>query len=89
MTVIPFAPSALANFETQVTLDGNLYTLICTFNAYGQRYYFSLYDLNQSLVLSRPIVASPDDFDIDLIRYFFTTSTMVFRGSSQSFEITP
>ncbi len=89
MTTIPFAPSALANFETQVTLDDNLYTMICTFNAYGQRYYFTLYDLNQTPVLSRPIVASPDDFDIDLVTYFFTNSTLLFRGSSQAFEITP
>lgn len=89
MTVIPFNPSPAANFEFQATLDGNLYTVICTFNAYGQRYYFAIYDLTQTVVLSRPLIESPDDFDINLIAIFFQTSTLVFRDSSQSVEITP
>lgn len=89
MTVVAFNPSAASNFQFQATLDGNLYTVICTFNAYGQRYYFTIYDLTQTVILSRPIIASPDDFDIDLISLFFTSSSMVFRDSSQSFEITP
>jgi hypothetical protein len=87
-TFVKFNPSPSSNFQFQATLDGNLYTVICTFNAYGQRYYFTIYDLTQTVILSRPIIGSPDDFDIDLIALFFD-STMIFRESSQTFEIAP
>ncbi len=87
-TIVKFDPSPASNFQFQATLDGNLYTVICTFNAYGQRYYFTIYDLTQTAILSRPIIESPDGFDINLIALYFA-STMVFRESSQSFEIAP
>lgn len=85
-TLIPFNPAPSANFQFQVTLDKAPYNVICTFNPYGQRYYINVYDLNQELQLSRPLVASPDDYDISLTLGYFTTK-LVFRDLSQTFEV--
>lgn len=84
--VIPFIESATANFQFQATIDGQVYNIVCTFNAYAQRYYVGIYDLSQNLVMLRPMVASPDWFNINLGAGYFTDS-IVFRDSSQSFEI--
>jgi len=84
--VTPFAPSSSANFQFTATLDGNPYTVICTFNTYGQRYYINIFDSSQARVLTRPVVGSPDDYDISLTLGFFTTK-IVFRESTQSFEV--
>lgn len=84
--VIPFTPSAVANFSFQATLDGAQYNCVCTFNSYGQRYYLSIYDLAQNLVLSRPVAASPDTYNLSLTLGYFDTS-IIFRDSNQSFEI--
>lgn len=84
--IIPFAPSDSANFQFQPTLDGVQYNCICTFNAYAQRYYFSVYDLSGALIVTRPVIASPTFYNIDLLGGYFDT-TMIFRDSSQSFEI--
>lgn len=87
MTIlIPFNPAPNANFQFQCTLDGAPYNVICTFNAYGQRYYINVYDLTGTLILSRPIIASPFFYNVDLIDGFFE-ETMIFRETSQEFEI--
>lgn len=87
-TIIPFNPSINANFQFQATLDEDVYNVICTFNAYGQRYYVNVYDLAQNLVFSRPAVASPDTFNISLTIGFFTT-VMIYRESLTAFIIDP
>jgi hypothetical protein len=84
--IIPFNPSPAANFQFQATLDGSPYNVVCTFNAYAQRYYFSVYDLSGNLIVSRPVVASPSFFNTNLLAGYFTTS-MIYRDSSQEFEI--
>ena len=43
-TLINFNPAPTANFQFNPTLDGNDYVAICSWNAYGQRYYVSIYD---------------------------------------------
>lgn len=87
-TLVNFNPSTNANFQFNPTLDGITYVAICTFNLYGQRYYINIYDNYGNLIMVRPIIASPDNYDINIVKGFFTTSTMVFRASSQNFEIT-
>lgn len=85
-TIIPFNPSLNANFQFQCTLDGAPYNVICTFNPYGQRYYITIYDLTGQQILSRPLIASPSFANVSLTLGYFET-TMVFRESSQVFEI--
>ena len=84
--IIPFLPDSNANFQFQATLDGEQYNCVCTFNAYGQRYYVSVYDLFGGLIFSRPIIASPSFYNVSLTFGYFDT-TMVYRESSQAFEI--
>lgn len=87
-TYVPFVPSAVNNFQFQPTLDGNQYTAIITWNLFGARYYLNLYDLKSNLVLSIPLIISPDNYDISMTKGYFT-STLIFRDSTQMFEISP
>jgi len=41
------------------------------------------------LIVTNPVVASPDNFDINLVFGYFQTSKLVYRASSNNFEITP
>jgi hypothetical protein len=87
-TVTSFRPTATSLFQFQPTLDGQVYTAVTTWNVYGQRWYINIYSLNGSLVVAQPLIASPDDADISLTAGYFD-SVMVFRESSQQFEVSP
>lgn len=87
-TVVPFQPSSTSNFQFNLTLDGGSYIAICTWYAYGARYYVSIYDTFKNLIVVRPIVGSPDGYDINLVFGYFTTSKLIYRVSTQSFEVT-
>jgi len=89
MTVIPFQPSSTANFQFNPVLDGITYVAICTYNNYSPRYYINIYDTNNVLILSRPIIASPDYYDINIVQGYFKTSKLVYRASNRSFIVTP
>lgn len=84
--VTPFQPSSTANFQFSATLDGAPYTVICWFNVSGQRYYINVIDSSQTRVLTRPVVGSPDWFDISLTAGYFTTK-IVYRVSTGNFEV--
>jgi hypothetical protein len=88
-TVTPFQPTATQAFAFTPTLDGAQYNLIVTWNLAGARWYFNLYDLSGNLILAAALIASPDDFDINLVQQYFETSTLAFRESSNSFEVSP
>jgi hypothetical protein len=85
-TLIQFNPSPSANFRFSPSLDGRTYNAVCTWNAYGCRYYLSIYDVLGNLQLSLPLIASPDDGNINLTQGYFDTA-IVFRASSNNFEI--
>ena len=89
MTLIPFNPSAYANFQFNPELDGVTYIGIVTWNLYGERYYINIYNNNGTLIVTNPLIASPDDYDINLVFGYFQTSKLVYRASSNSFEISP
>lgn len=89
MTPYPFQPSNVAPFQFQPTLDGQSYVVIVTWNLFGQRYYFNVYDLQQSLIVSAALVGSPPHADIDLLAGYFESSTMIYRASSATFEVSP
>ena len=88
-TIINFNPSATANFQFNCTLDDKACVVVCVYNNYSPRYYFNVYDSARNLLLTRPIIGSPDDYDIDMLFGYFTTSKMIYRVSSNNFEITP
>lgn len=88
-TLIQFNPVEGSNFQFNCTLDGQPYTAIITWNFYSPRYYINIYDTGGNLIVINPLTGSPDNFDIDLIFGYFTTSTLVYRVSSNNFEINP
>ena len=87
-TYVNFTPSATANFQFIATLDGSPCTIVCTWSAYGQRYYFNVYDMQQNILLSRPLTGSPDNYSINLLAGVFITSSIVYRVSSNNIELT-
>jgi hypothetical protein len=88
-TIVNFKPTGSTPFSFNATLDSNPYVITIPWNAYGLRYYINIYDTSNNLVMVKPLIASPDTYNINLLFGYFTTSTLVFRDSSQNFEITP
>ena len=86
MTVVNFTPNPYSNFQFQATLDGANYTVVVTWNLYGQRYYISIYTLTNHLVVISPLIGSPLDYDISLTAGYFDTK-LVYREPMQQFEI--
>jgi hypothetical protein len=58
-TITNFAPTVLAPFQFQATLDGVIYTVIVTWNLFGRRWYVNVYAPDGSLKLSTALVGSP------------------------------
>lgn len=88
-TIVNFQPASTAQFTFPAVLDGTTYNIFIPYNNYGQRYYINIYDVSNNLVMAKPLIASPDNYDINLLFGYFTTSTLVFRASTANFEITP
>lgn len=88
-TIVPFTPNDNAPFQFQATLDGAAYTVVITWNLWGQRYYVNVYDISQNLIVSIGMAGSPTGADINLVAGYFTTSTLVFRAPSSQFEVNP
>lgn len=84
--LVAFNPSPLANFQFAPVLDGVTYAARIAWNAYGERYYLFVYTANGTLVLAIPLVASPDDYSINLTKGYFDTA-IVYRASSGNIEI--
>lgn len=89
-TIIPFTPSPVAAppFSAIVTLDGSSYSLVTMWNFYSSRWYFSLTDQFGNLTINAPLIGSPPNANIYLAPGIFTTSTLLYRVSTSSFEIT-
>ena len=88
-TFVQFNPSPYANFQFNPELDGTSYTATCTWNTYSSRYYINIYYNYGTLIVTNPLIASPDDFDINLVYGYFQISKLVYRASSNNFEISP
>ena len=84
--LIPFNPSALANFQFSPVLDGTTYSARVAWNAYGLRYYLYVYSNSGALMLCVPLIASPDDYSINLAKGYFNTA-VVYRASSGNIEV--
>lgn len=85
-TFVPFQPVNNANFQFAPEFDGNTYSAVITWNAYGLRYYINLYDQYNNLIYIQPLIGSPDNYNINMNLNYFNTP-LIFRSSSQNFEI--
>lgn len=88
-TFVNLNPQPGQGFTFQATLDGVGYTMSVTWNVFGQRWFISCLTNNGALIFHLPVIASPNEGDINLLAGYFVTSTMVFRATGQNFEITP
>lgn len=88
-TFFPFAPTVNRNFVFSPTLDRTQYTVEVTWSLFGQRWIVNIFTLQGVRVLSKPLRTSPEDYDINLIEGYFTTSKLVYRASSDTFVVTP
>lgn len=85
-----FTPSATASppFSFNPTLDGQNCTVNLTWNVFGERWYISAYDNNGDLMSFEPLVESPDGEDIPMMPGILSSTTFVYRESSNNFEVT-
>jgi len=83
---IDFEPTEDNPFQFQAVFDGVQYNVVVTYNLFGQRYYVNIYSTQGALIVSRPMVGSPSQYDISLTNGYFT-STLVYRTKNNQFEI--
>lgn len=88
-TLTQFTPTVNQNFTFQPTLDGQQYSAIVTWQLFGQRWVLNLYSLQGTLVVSKPLRSSPNDRDINMVAGYFTASSLVYRDSTNNFEVVP
>lgn len=90
-TLIAFQPSAThaPPFSAIVTMDGESYNLVAMWNFYRGDWYISLTDQSGNIVVNQPLIGSPPDADIYLAPGLFTTSTLLYRVSTNQFEQNP
>lgn len=88
-TYTQFTPTINQNFSFQPTLDSEQYNVIITWNLFGMRWVINVYNLQNTLILQKPMTASPDDYNIDLVKGYFGASTLVYRDSTNNFEVSP
>lgn len=86
---VPFTPLPGQGFVFAAVFDGQSYQVAIQWNAFGQRWYMAITATGNTLVVCKALIASPDDYDINILAGYFVTSTMVYRASSQTFEIGP
>jgi hypothetical protein len=85
---VDFTPSLDVAFQFQPTLDnGVVYNVIITWNVYGQRWYINIYTLTNQRVLTRSMVGSPLDYNINLVAGYFTQTQIVYRIDNAQIEI--
>lgn len=88
-TYIAFQPSLQTPFQFQATFDGAIYTVVCTWNLFGQRFYINVYDTSNNLIVCRPQVGSPATYNLNLVAGYFQNSVLVYRTGTGNFEIDP
>lgn len=89
-TFFSFTPSAIQAYQFQPTLDGNEYTIIVTWNVFGQRYYANCFSQEGARIFTLPLIGSPaaPNPGISLTAGYFA-STLIFRQQNQVFEVSP
>ena len=87
-TLYRFSPTVDTNYSFQPTLDGAQYTVVVTWQLFGRRWIVNVYDLNGNLIVAKPLRSSPDGYNINLLTGYFSTTTLVYRASTNNFEVT-
>jgi len=85
MTIYPYQPTTAANFQFQPVLDGQVYSVILTYNHFAQRMYVNIYDQSSNLIVSLPLIGSPPYQNISMTAGYFTTQ-LVYRPDLQQFQ---
>ena len=88
-TYTQFTPTINQNFSFQPTLDGQQYNVIIKWNLFGKRWVLYVYTTQNKIVLQKPLRSSPPEYDINLIEGYFKTSKLVYRQSTNNFEVSP
>jgi hypothetical protein len=55
VTLVNFVPSTVAAFQFDATMGGAQYSVVVTWNLFGERYYVNVYDASGALVVSRAL----------------------------------
>lgn len=76
-------------FQFAATLDGASYGVTVNWNITGQRSYINVFNGSNVLIVTAPLIGSPDGYDINLVGGYFKTSSLVFRASTKQFEVSP
>lgn len=88
-TYVPFTPSGAVPFAYQAVLDGDRCQITASWNVFGQRWYFSVFDSNGDRVVTLPLIGSTDTYSINLLAGYYQSSTMVYRVSTNQVELGP
>ena len=86
---VPFSPTPQQPFGFSATFDGQQYQVTCPWNIFGLRWYVQCVGQGNVMIFNLPLIGSPDSGDINILAGYFLTSTLVFRISTQTFEIGP
>jgi hypothetical protein len=88
-TFTRFDPPEGRAFNFQATFDGGTYKLRAWWNVFGQRWFLECKTGNDEPIFTVPLVSSPDTGDINLIAAYFAASSLVFRQTGLTFEVSP
>lgn len=68
---------------------GSAFQITVFWPVYGQRWYFTITDQNNNVILTKPLIACTAAYPVNLIGGYFTGSTMIYLESPQQFVVTP
>ena len=75
-TYFPFTPSSRAAPQFRPTLDGTVYTVVVTWNVFGQRYYVNCYSQDGGRVFTLPLIESSEGIAIQTLSWDPTSHTV-------------
>lgn len=76
-TYFPFVPSNQAPFQFQPTLDGDVYSVVVTWNIFGKRYYVNCNLLDGTQVFTIPNIESTTGVNLESLEYDINRNTVV------------
>lgn len=89
-TIIPFTPdeNSAPPFKAQFSdAAGKLYNISTWWNMAGQRWYLKVTEPRGEDKLFRPLIGSPQNYDINLISSI-STSKLIYREDNGTLEVT-
>lgn len=86
VTTVAFKPNGNTPFTFRALVGGTELFASVPYNLYASRYYLKLTDNSGSVKVYVPLIASPDDDDINLALPY-APGMLVYRASSAQFEM--